>query len=414
VSRAKPRANGEGSIYPRAAGGFAAYVWVTTPGGTRRRKYLYGKSREDVHAKWVTLHQRAKQGAVATRVPTLGDYLTGWLTEVIAPNSAPATTANYRMFIRHYIVPALGTRRLDKLAPREVQTWLNGLKTACQCCAQGKDAARAAPRCCAKGQCCQQYPSARTIDTARTVLRSGLSNAVRDELVSRNVAALVRLPQARPKRAKPWTVDEARRFLVAAHAAEDHLYAAYALMLVLGLRRGELLGLKWEDADLDAAELRIGWQLQRVDGQLLRRETKTQASDAVLPLPSICIVALAAWRNRQARWRSRAGAAWHDMDFVFSTRHGLPIEPRNFHRDFKRRATHAGVPVIAVHTTRKTCASLLVALDVHPRVAMQILRHSQIAVTMNVYSEAPTHATTAALQQLGTHLQAPAAPRPTG
>lgn len=410
MSKPRARENGEGSIYARSAGGFAAYVWVTTPAGKRTRKYVYGATRDEVHTKWLQLHHRAKLAPVATKLPSLAEYLTGWLQDVIVPNCAPATVANYRMFLKHYITPALGSRRLDKLQPRDVQKWLNGLKTSCQCCAQLKDAARAEPRCCAKGCCCQQFPSPRTIHTAWTVLRSGLSNAVRDELVARNVAALVRLPAARPKRPRPWTVEEARRFLVAAHEANDHLYAAYVLILVLGLRRGELLGLRWEDIDLEEAFLRIAWQLQRVDGKLLHRETKTEASDAALPLPPICVLALRAWRARQAHWRESAEAAWHDTGFVFSTRHGLPLEPRNFHRDFKRRAARAGVPVIAVHTTRRTCASLLVALDVHPRIVMQILRHSQISVTMNIYSEVASRSTAQALQALGTHLEATEGP----
>jgi integrase len=229
---------------------------------------------------------------------------------------------------------------------------------------------------------------------------------MRDELVSRNVAELARLPLPRPKKVKPWTVEEARTFLESASNGADPFYAAYVLILVLGLRRGELLGLKWEDVDLDTAELHIGWQLQRVSGKLLRRVTKTTSSDGVLPLPDICVTALRAWQKRQQEWKSRAGAAWnrHDSGFVFSTRFGMPIEPRNFHRDFKKRSRKANDPIIPVHATRKTCASLLVALDVHPRVAMQILRHSQIAVTMNVYSEVSSDATREALRRLGDSL----------
>ena len=403
MSEKRTRANGEGSIFPYR-NGYAAYVWVTTPAGRRQRKYVYGKTREEVHAKWVNLTQAASRGPVATRIPTLGAYLTGWHDEVIRPNSAPTTTANYGMFIRLYITPGLGDKRLDKLNVRDVQTWLNRLRITCQCCAQEKDAARDKPKCCAKGECCQQTPSDWTVRSAWTVLRSALGNAMRDELVSRNVAELARLPLPRPKKVKPWSVEEARTFLESASGGGDSLYAAYVLILVLGLRRGELLGLKWEDVDLDAAELRIGWQLQRVSGKLLRRETKTSASDGVLPLPDICITALRAWRKRQKEWRVKAGSAWQRQGFVFSTRYGMPVEPRNFHRDFKKRAGKAKVPIIPVHATRKTCASLLVALDVHPRVAMQILRHSQIAVTMNVYSEVSSEATREALRRLGESL----------
>ncbi len=404
MTEKRNRANGEGSIFPYR-NGFAAYVWVTTPAGRRTRKYVYGKTREIVHAKWVELTQAAARGPVASRIPKLGAYLTEWLNDVIEPNSAPATTANYSMFVRLYIVPGLGEKRLDKLNVRDVQKWLNGLRLACQCCAQGKDAARDRAKCCAKGECCHQTPSDWTVRTAWTVLRSAVGNAVRDELVSRNVAELARLPMPRPKKSKPWSVEEARKFLESASGGGDSLYAAYVLILVLGLRRGEVLGLRWEDIDLDLAELHVNWQLQRVGGMLLHRETKTTASEAVLPLPPICITALREWQARQRTWQTAAGSAWQGTGFVVTTRLGMPLEPRNFHRDFKKRSAKAGVPAIPVHTTRKTCASLLVALDVHPRVAMQVLRHSQIAVTMNVYSEASSDATRTALQRLGSKLE---------
>ena len=179
------------------------------------------------------------------------------------------------------------------------------------------------------------------------------------------------------RKRRPWTVDEARRFLESARSDDDVLYPAYVLVLVLGLRKGELLGLTWELVDLDAAELYIGEQLQRVGRQLLRRETKTEASQAPLPLPGPV-------RRRaqapQAAAGRRSGAcrdAWIDTGLVFTTRHGTPIEPRNFNRSFDRRITRAGVPRITVHGARKTCGSLLAALDVHPRVAMQILRHGK-------------------------------------
>lgn len=236
------------------------------------------------------------------------------------------------------------------------------------------------------------------------VLRGALAQAMRDELISRNVAALVRMPLPRPESRATWSVEDARQFLESSRNAADPLHAAYVLMLVLGLRRGELLGLSWEDVDLDKQEARIRWQVQRVSGQLVRRRTKTSTSDAVLPLPDICIEALKSHRALANRRRLEAGEAWHDTDLVLTTRYGLPIDPRNFHRMFKERAAAAGVPVVSVHSTRRTCASLLVELDVHPRVAMQILRHSQIAVTMDIYSQVTSASTREALSRLGSRL----------
>lgn len=298
---------------------------------------------------------------------------------------------------------SLGSRKLDKLTVREVQTWLNGLRAACQCCLQGKDAARpeGKRKCCAAGRCCQRPVSERTARDAWTTLRAALNNAVRDELLTRNPAALLRVAKPRPGKARPWSVDEVRQFLESARTDGDPLYAAYVLILILGLRRGEVLGLRWEDVDLEAGKLSVAYQLQRVRRQLLHRETKTESSEATLPLPAICATALRARRDDQEKHRVHAGRAWQDNGLVVTTRLGTPVEPRNFHREFKARCRKAGVREISVHAIRRTCASLLVALDVHPRVTMQILRHSQIAVTMNIYSEASAEATETALKRLG-------------
>ncbi|MCG5220414.1 site-specific integrase [Streptosporangium sp. KLBMP 9127] len=393
------RANREGSVFPYK-NGWAGYVWVTTPEGKKTRKWCYGKTREETHDKWLKLHEMARKGPVVTKSPKLADYLAYWLREVVEPNLAPKTAETYEMFVRLYIVPGLGGKRLDKLGVRDVQTWHNKLRTACQCCAQGKDARRSTKKCCDKGMCCGQTASERTVRDAWTVLRAGLSNAVREEVLTRNVAALMRVPKPRRRKVKPWSVDEARQFLESARTHGDPLYTAYVLILALGLRRGEMLGLRWEDVDLDQAELTVGWQIQRVRGRLLHRQTKTESSDAVLPLVDICVTALNERRRTQKATRE-AAKEWTDNGLVFTTRTGQPVEPRNFNRSFAAAIKRAEVRAVPVHATRKTCASLLVALDVHPRIAMQILRHSQIAVTMNVYSEVSLEDTREALKKLG-------------
>jgi len=183
---------------------------------------------------------------------------------------------------------------LDRLQFRDIRTWLNQLRTTCQCCAQGKDATRPADRrrCCAIGACCHQVLSERTIKDVRDVLRAALANAVAEELLPRNVAAIVRLPTPRKPQRQWWSVEEARAFLGSARRDQDPLYAAYVLILVLGLRRSEALGLTWPDVSFDEAEVHIQWQLQRAGHRLRHRETKTTSSTAVLPLPDICVTAL--------------------------------------------------------------------------------------------------------------------------
>jgi integrase len=173
------------------------------------------------------------------------------------------------------------------------------------------------------------------------------------------------------------------------------------LVLVLGLRRGEVLGLVWNDVDLDAAELSIGLQLQRIRRRLHHRATKTDTSDASLPLPDICVTALRYRQSREEAARRLAGPAWQGSKMVFTTQLGTPIEPRNFFRSFVNRIEKAGVRRISVHDARRTCASLLADLDVHPRVAMQILPHADFKVTMEIYTQVSSKQTREALKRLG-------------
>ncbi|MEV7425457.1 site-specific integrase [Streptomyces sp. NPDC091212] len=396
------RGNGEGSIYPYK-NGFAAYVWVTKSDGKRARKYAYGKTREEVHAKWLTLHAEANKGPVATRHRTLDAFLAYWLDSIVKPNLAPLSYVSYEGYVRLYITPHLGSKRLDKLTVRDVREWLTKLGTVRQCCAQGKDEKRAAARrkCCAVGDCCESYPSRRVIQASRDALRAALTHAVTEEEIGKNVASLVKVPKPRRRRIKPWSVAEAGQFLADAAARDDHLFAAWVLVLTLGLRRGEVLGLTWKSIDFEAGELYVDHQIQRAGRQILHRETKTEDSDDFLPLPSLCLKALRMRRAQQVGDRTAAGELWQDAHgLVFTTKYGTPIEPGNLTRMFALRARRAGLRVIPLRNTRHTCSSLLVALKVHPKIAQRILRHSQIAMTMEVYAEASEEEVRAAIGQL--------------
>ncbi|MFY9774307.1 MAG: site-specific integrase [Trebonia sp.] len=405
------RGNSEGSLY-KSGEGWRGYVWCSRPDGTRYRKYVRGQTHEEARQNWVNLRDRASRGPVASDVPKLAEFLAYWLNEIVEPNLAPKTFDKYEMFSRLHIIPYLGGRRLDNLQVKDIRQWLNKLAVTCQCCAQGKDAARpeGKRRCCAIGKCCQEILSTRSRADARDTLRAALSCAVDDETVARNPVKSVKTTRrrtAKPRRKRQaWTVDDARWFLESAWHKAETLYAAFVLVLVLGLRRGEVLGLAWEHVDLDTAELYVGQQLQRVRGKLLLRGVKTEASEAPLPLPVLCVTALRIRKKQQDTDRARAGDTWVETGLVFTTKHGTPIDPQNFNRSFDRCITAARVPRITVHGTRKTCATLLAALDVHPRVAMHILRHSKIAVTMEIYTEAPSEATCEALRKLSEQLVA--------
>ena len=248
------------------------------------------------------------------------------------------------------------------------------------------------------------------IEGARNTLRAALNHARREELISRNVAELATLPKSRKtlQRRNSWTVDEARRFLESAREDNDPLYGLWVLILVLGLRRGEGLGLVDDDDTIneEAEEIGLEWQLGRVGGHPLthKRQLKTDGSVETLPLPPIVLTAVRITRQFQA---SRRTESWPRVcicgerhQLLFTTSTGHPLEPRNVKRSFDSRCKRAGVRRIKIQDTRRTCGSLLAALDVHPRVAMAILRHSRIALTMDIYTQVPDKTTRAALKRL--------------
>lgn len=402
------RGNSEGSIYHRGYSkktgkdlGYAAYVWVDTPNGGRKRKYLYGHDRKELHQRWVKLQVEAQRETISTSSPKLKDYLAYWLEEIIRPNREPKTYSGYESFVRLHIRPWIGEKTLHSLRAKHLQQWLNKLAVTCQCCMQGKDAARLKPRCCAKHRCCNERLSKRTISDVRGCLRSALAQAIVDEHINTNCAMQITLPSGRNRRRQAWSSDEARRFLE--HVRDKPLYAAYLLILVMGLRKGEVLGLTWSDLDLEDGELSPRWQLQRVGGELLHKRLKTAESENVLPLPEICIAALKA-RREQQRAQEASSEIWNTSDLVFTSRHGAAIEPRNFNRYFDAYIEKLDVPRITVHDARRTCASLLVDLDVHPRIIMAILRHADLKVTMEIYAQASATKTREALKRLSDSL----------
>ncbi|MCW8220083.1 site-specific integrase [Streptomyces griseolus] len=182
---------------------------------------------------------------------------------------------------------------------------------------------------------------------------------------------------------KPWDLEETTTFLEAAR--RDPLYTAFVLAVALGLRRGEVLGLRWSDIDLGRRTLTVRNQIQRVQKELYADSTKNRRTRAI-PVPLMCVAPLRWQRLRQAKQRHDAGRAWQDSDYVFTTRTGRTIEPRNLSRSFERITEDAGLRRIRLHDARHGCATLLFAAGVPARVVMEILGHSQIAVTMNIYT----------------------------
>jgi integrase len=405
---ARPRRrSGRPSSSPivRRKNGYITHARVTARSGRPASAYICGRTRGIVQEK----HTKAKAKAAAdfspATVPTVEEYLTEWLATVVRPSREPATYFYYEAMTRRYIIPALGAERLDALQTADVQYWLDKLAVTCQCCARERDAARSPgrQRCCATGQCCQRYPSYRTLQAARNTLRAALNQARASRIeVRRNAAAYARVPgRPRRRRDSAWAADEAVRFLTSARDDEDPLYAAYVLILINALQRGEVLGMVWPSVGAD--EIDPAWQLQRVGHQLIhrRREALTGSVAAgVLPLPGFCADALRLRRDEQDLAREQAGDHWHPSALVFTTRWGTPVDPRNFSRSFDTRCRKAGVPRIRVHDTRQTCPALLTALGVPASVAGPILQRARLSPASAACADRPGENARAALRKL--------------
>ncbi len=293
-----------------------------------------------------------------------------WLAGVAKPAVRVTTYAKYETMIRLYLRPGLGRHRLDRLSVPTVQAFFNARMAA------GDSTAK--------------------VQVMRVVLGAALTRAMREELVSRNVARLATLPSAPSQHRRPWSPDEAGQFLQAAR--RDPLYTAFVFLLIYGLRRGEVLGLSWDDIDYDQGVIYVRRQVVRVGGQLHLGPVKTSAGVRELPLLGIARDALIQHESHQIL--GNLPNEWSRERLIFTTAGGRPVEPRNLARSFHRVVQGAGLRPIRLHDLRHTTASLLKRLRVSPQDAMVILGHSNIAVTLGIYTHGDEDSRRDALTQL--------------
>ncbi|UOE21870.1 site-specific integrase [Thermobifida halotolerans] len=233
-----------------------------------------------------------------------------------------------------------------------------------------------------------------------------MEHAVREEEIPRNVARNVRTGTPRPRRFEPLTADEARQLLTAAQG--HRLHALFELALHTGLRKGELLGLRWEDLDLDAGTAAIRRTLQRTTtGGLTALPTKTRASERRIALPARCVHSLKYHHELQQRECETAGAAWQHSGHVFTTAQGGPIDPTNLTRAFNTLLRKAGLRRIRFHDLRHSTATLLLEQGVELVVIKELLGHSHIGVTATVYAHVRLRLQRDAIDTLGTALGSP-------
>jgi integrase len=354
------RLNREGSVYQRASDGFwIGYVhFGYDDRGRRVRKYVSAKTKDDALRKLRALSRDRDDGmpAPAGRT-TVEELLRAWFDEELRSRVVRTTADNYRSVFEHHVLPALGRKPVASLTLSDVNRLLVSKL--------------------------DQGLSPSTVQRIRNVLSQALDYGVRQGIVARNVAALTRGPRNPRPEGRTLTPEQARTLLV---ALEGHPHEAlFVLMLTTGLRRGEALGLRWEDVDFELGVLRVRRALKREGGTLVTAEPKTSRSRRAVNLPAPLLDLLHAHRGRQKEAQAQLRPVWIDPGFVFTSEIGSPFDPRNLNRTFHAVCRSAGIGRWHPHELRHSVASLMLAQGVPIQVVADVLGHASIRMTADVY-----------------------------
>lgn len=344
------RTRGEGSIFQRADGLWVGRVDLGLVNGKRARKQVTAKTKRELTPKFRQLQREVEAGILSDSM-TVETWLRYWLEKVAPARCRPRTLDGYRTYVDRYLIPQMGKHRLDKLTPahvRQLYAWMEG-----------------------------EGLSLATQRQARAILQRALKVAVRDGRVGRNVAELVDPPKVPENHHTPLTLDEARKVLRALDG--DPLAARWVCALLLGMRQGECLGLRWEDIDFDGGRIYVRHELLRIRGKgLVLTDPKSRTSIRAIPFGE---VAPAVWALERPE---------HRGEFVF---YGNEHDPKSDWNAWKALLVKAGVcdadaakgDMPALHAARTTTASLLDEAGVSDKLVAEILGHSQVQITRRAY-----------------------------
>jgi integrase len=375
------RGSGEGSIYQMTDGRWRAALSLGWKDGKRWRKIITAATRKEVQDQ-LTIDLRSRQLGlpVAPEKQSVEQFLTYWLDEVVPGSTKPKTETFYRYVVTTHLIPAIGKIQVQKLSPQNVQALINNLV------ATPKLSRAKKPKKKTDSGEKPKLLSARSVRHIHRTLCTALETAVKYGIVQRNVATLVDPPRIAKGQMKFLSIDQARAVLAA--AADEPLYALYATILSLGLRLGEALGLSWDDVDFPKGRIKVWRQLQRVEGVMTLMEPKTEGSQRRIDMPAVTIAALRAHRIKQGHSEEWAGSGWkgNPWNLVFTTSIGTPLDERGVLRRFQERILpKAGVPKMRIHDLRHSAVAILMAQGVDARSITELLGHSSVAFTLQVY-----------------------------
>lgn len=306
---------------------------------------------------------------------SVGEYLEEWLARKTAAGLKASTVRSYRLHLDQHLLPTLGKIKLADLRPQHIDRAYLAITK--------KSAARG------------RTLSPSTLNRIHATLRSALNSAVKRRELVHNPAAHVELPRPTKPQMRTWSATELRAFLTAIEG--ERLYPLYLLAGLVGLRRGELAGLRWQDLDLDSGTLNVVQQLVQVGHAVVEQSPKTASGTRVVHLDPVLVKAMRTWRARQSEERLAWGPAYQEGERLFTREDGSDLHPEAITKTFLRLVRRSGLRQIRLHDLRHTSATLAVSAGEDARLVMRRLGHSSIAVTVNMYThDAPEPAREAA------------------
>lgn len=348
---ARRRSNQEGSVYKRSSGSWLAQVSIQG----RRISKSFPTQREA--RAWIKrMQEQIECGlSVSGARITVGEYLELWL-ENTRSTLRPKTWIQYQGIVRNHLTPALGEIRLNDLQPQQIHSLYNHKM--------------------ANGI------SRRTTKLIHSVLHRALVMAQRQGLIIRNPSQVVEVPRVIRHEMVVLDDTQVRQFLITARGRR--LETLYHLAFTTGMRQGELLGLMWKDIDWAGCVIHVSRQLQRIRNQGLKFvEPKTQSGNRLIQFGPETLRQLMEHRRRQDQ--ERAHGKWQDLDMVFASTIGTPMDLRNIHRDFKDILHDAGLPNMRFHDMRHTAATLMLLHGIPLLVVSRRLGHAKPSITLDIY-----------------------------
>ncbi len=358
--------------------------------GTRKQHSKGGfRTRKDAHEHLTAVLPAVQAGTYRPDGKvTVKELLDQWHAAKKSEGLRPGTLDMYRNVIDGWLVPNIGGLKLAQLSPTVTGALVAKLRSS-----EGSRLGRGTL-------------SDRSVQLAVTLFKTATRWAWEQHLIGRDVLDGYKRPKIAPsnRASSAWTVEEAGQFLAA--VADDRLRACWWLLLTRGMRRGELLGLRWEDIDLEAGRLRIVRARVVVDGEVVESAPKTSSSRRSVPLDPLLVAELRAHRKRQMEERLRAGEAYEGSGFVFTDELGLPIIPDTLSGRFDALITKAGTRRVRLHDGRHSAATLMLEDGTPVHTVSAILGHSKASITLDVYAHAADRGGELAGERLTARLRA--------